>query len=54
MKLGRESGPETTLTVPKPKGNQPADKTIHVVLTVEDDGAPSLVAYRRAIITVRP
>ena len=33
----------------------PADargKTIHVILTVMDEGEPSLVAYRRAVIEV--
>lgn len=29
-------------------------ETIHVILQVEDDGQPSLVAYRRAVIMVRP
>ena len=28
-------------------------ETLHVILQVEDDGAPSLVAYRRAIITIQ-
>jgi hypothetical protein len=26
----------------------------HVILAVEDDGAPSLTSYRRVILTVRP
>ncbi len=29
-------------------------ETLHVILQVEDDGVPSLVAYRRAIITIEP
>jgi hypothetical protein len=28
--------------------------TVHVILTVKDNGEPSLVSYRRAIVTVKP
>jgi hypothetical protein len=26
----------------------------HVILAVEDDGAPSLTTYRRVILTIKP
>ncbi len=29
-------------------------KTIHVILQVQDDGVPSLYAYRRVVVTVTP
>jgi CubicO group peptidase (beta-lactamase class C family) len=32
--------------------NDAADKTIHVVLTVRDDGTPPLAAYRRIVVRV--
>jgi hypothetical protein len=32
--------------------NDAAGKTIHVVLTVRDDGTPPLAAYRRVIVRV--
>lgn len=31
-----------------------APKTIHVILTVMDDGRPSLYSYRRIVVTVKP
>ena len=46
-----------TLTVPKPPSGWPgqsADREVHVILEVWDDGVPALVAYRRAVITLRP
>jgi hypothetical protein len=52
-RLHSAAGVDTRLTIPAPE--QPADRptTIHVILTVEDNGTPNLVAYRRAVITVR-
>lgn len=47
--LSAESGVETTLTLP-PGDKGPA--TLHLILTVADDGSPSLVSYRRAVVTV--
>jgi hypothetical protein len=50
LKLSAAIGETTSLvapTVPKPQ-------TIHVLLQVEDSGAPRLFAYRRAIITIDP
>jgi hypothetical protein len=46
--LSGKEGEKTALTVPA----DAAGKTIHVVLEVTDDGAPSLTRYRRVIIRV--
>lgn len=48
--LSAPTGPLTTLVAPPVK----APQTIHVILQLEDNGTPNLVAYRRAILTVRP
>ena len=40
-------GPQTKLQVPR----DAAGKTMHVLLTVRDDGTPPLAAYRRMIVT---
>ena len=40
--------PDTALTVPK----DASGRTIHVILEVEDNGAPPLVAYRRVVVMV--
>jgi hypothetical protein len=29
-------------------------ETLHIILEVRDGGSPNLVAYRRAILTIRP
>jgi len=42
-----------TLTVPAPLSNVGPGE-IHVILEVWDNGTPALVAYRRAVITLRP
>jgi hypothetical protein len=45
------------LTVPAPTGAYPgegAQREVHVILEVWDDGAPALVGYRRAVITAGP
>lgn len=47
------TGTETELTVPAPGSGRDRPATLHVILTIEDGGSPSLVAYRRAILTVR-
>ncbi len=42
-----------TLTVPTPGSSYPGEgpgREVHVILEVWDDGAPALVAYRRAVI----
>jgi len=51
--LSQDVGAETELTIPPSEGRSPKQSTIHVILTIEDDGTPSLVAYRRAIVTLR-
>jgi hypothetical protein len=48
--LSSDRGPSTSLVAPAVE--KPA--TIHVILEVRDSGTPSLVAYRRAIVTVKP
>ena len=52
VQLTSESGPETSVVIPQLAGGSPREPTIHVILSVRDDGAPPLVAYRRAVITV--
>ena len=51
--LSRAVGNETVLSIPSARNRSSGTSTIHVILTVEDNGSPSLVAYRRAIITVQ-
>lgn len=51
-RLSHESGEETALTIPPSGTGTSKDSMIHVILTVQDHGAPSLVSYRRAIVTV--
>jgi len=48
--LQDDTGEQTALVAPQV--DKPA--ALHVILQVEDDGSPSLVAYRRAIIKVAP
>jgi hypothetical protein len=50
VKLSAATGEQTSLVAPKVK--QPA--TVHLILQLEDSGTPSLFAYRRAIITIKP
>ncbi len=52
VQLSQTAGNETRLVVPQPGRGSPQNATIHVILTVEDSGTPSLVAYRRAVISV--
>ena len=50
FKLSHPTGMETTLSIPR---SMPAGvETVHIVLMVIDDGAPSLVSYRRAVISI--
>ncbi len=52
--LSKFEGEETEVIIPeKGESGGPMEATIHVILTLEDNGSPSLVAYRRAVITVR-
>jgi hypothetical protein len=50
VSLSATTGPATSFVAPMVQ--QPA--TIHVILQLEDNGTPSLFAYRRAIVTVQP
>ena len=54
VKLTQLHSLETILTLPQFVGGSSKNRTIHVILTIEDNGTPSLTAYRRAIITVQP
>lgn len=47
VQLSSIDGMSTRFTAPTGK----ASGTIHVILQIEDDGNPSLVSYRRAVIT---
>jgi hypothetical protein len=54
--LSATSQQTTSLEVPTEHGRNRGGRgggSIHVVLTVQDNGTPSLFAYRRAIITVQ-
>lgn len=52
VKLTQALGGSTAITIPKTGRSARAGSKIHVILTVEDDGTPSMVAYRRAVVTV--
>ena len=54
VKLSETSGETTSLVVPGLDRRGPGMPAIHVILTVRDNGMPSLVSYRRAIIEIRP
>jgi len=54
---GTYGGAATLTDVPSPVAllhipNDAAGKTLHVILTVHDDGTPPLAAYRRAVVQV--
>jgi hypothetical protein len=46
------SASDTSTVVRLPKVDQA--RSLHVILEAEDDGTPSLFAYRRAVIEVTP
>ncbi|MFN3648592.1 MAG: DUF1593 domain-containing protein [Armatimonadota bacterium] len=48
--LTQTEGERTAFTAPKVE----RPETIHVILQLQDDGAPRLYSYRRAVVTVRP
>jgi hypothetical protein len=52
LKLSQTGGSDTRLAIPEVGPRSRGKPKIHVVLTVEDNGSPNLVAYRRAIVTV--
>ena len=47
-------GETTSLVVPALDAKRPTNSTVHVILTATDRGAPPLVAYRRAVVTLKP
>ena len=51
VKLSQSAGEETTISLPTSDVGRA--RTVHVVLTVKDDGTPALVAYRRAILSIK-
>jgi hypothetical protein len=51
--LSQDTGTEIKLTIPSSGRRAAKNETLHIILTVEDKGSPSLVAYRRAIVTLR-
>lgn len=56
-KLSIPDPQHAVLTVPAPTTSYPglsAAREVHVILEVWDDGAPALVAYRRAVIELTP
>ena len=53
-KLTATQGEETQLTLPNLGRRSPESPTLHVILTIEDDGEQSLVAYRRAVVKIKP
>ncbi|MCA9134851.1 MAG: hypothetical protein KDA45_16900, partial [Planctomycetales bacterium] len=48
VSLSASRGLQTRFTAPPVKQQQ----TLHILLQIEDDGAPSLTAYRRAVVAV--
>ena len=50
LPLSSPDGEATSFVAPRVE--QP--ETVHIILQLEDRGAPSLFAYRRAVITVEP
>jgi hypothetical protein len=50
VKLSVAVGLSTSFTVPVVS----TPETIHIILQLEDDGQPPLVAYRRAVVTMQP
>jgi cellulose-binding protein len=52
--LSETNGETTSLVVPQRDRRVVGTPTIHVILTARDNGTPSLVAYRRAIVEIRP
>lgn len=52
--LSATRGETTSLMVPALDAKLPGDSTLHVILTATDSGTPPLIAYRRAILTLKP
>jgi hypothetical protein len=57
LEIRGTDGPEASIVIPataNPMPHEPRGMRLHVILEVWDDGAPALVSYRRAIISVSP
>jgi hypothetical protein len=50
VELSQATGTKTRLRIPE--GDPDSGRTLHIILTVEDNGTPSLVAYRRVILSI--
>ena len=50
IRISKNNGQKTSFTAPQV--SEP--ETIHIILTVKDDGEPSLYSYRRIVVTVEP
>lgn len=48
--LDKADSAQTSFAAP----NVPSPQTLHVILTVTDDGSPALTRYQRVIVTVQP
>lgn len=54
VKLSEARGETTSLVVPALDVKRSTKSTVHVILTTTDRGAPPLIAYRRAVLTLKP
>jgi hypothetical protein len=52
--LNAEHGLSANFVVPALDAPTAQSATIHVILQVQDDGTPPLVAYRRAVVSIQP
>lgn len=56
IRISEEEGPKTTVTVGAPAVSKrippKTEYQAHIILEVQDDGAPTLTRYRRAVISV--
>lgn len=50
LKIADAESADCTVTLPTVK----AERTLHLILEVKDDGAPALTSYRRVIVRVKP
>jgi hypothetical protein len=54
VNLSATRGETTSLVVPALDAKLSTNSTVHVILSATDRGAPPLIAYRRAILTLKP
>ena len=52
--LSEARGETTSLVVPALDAKLSTNSTVHVILSATDRGAPPLIAYRRAVLTLKP